>query len=48
MTGLNKDQVKTLREDHHIYMTSNGKINLSGVTEENMDYVATAIIKVTK
>merc|ERR1712226_1561651 len=47
-TGLNKDQVITLREDHHIYFTLDGRISVAGVSSGNVDYLADAIHDVTK
>lgn len=47
-TGLNKDQVITLREDHHIYFTLDGRISVAGVSSDNVDYLADAIHDVTK
>lgn len=29
-TGLTKEQVLALREKHHVYLLSNGRISLSG------------------
>jgi len=40
-------QVKALKEEHHIYITGDGRISMAGVTTKNVDYVATAIHKVT-
>lgn len=46
--GINKDQVSKLREVHHIYMTSDGRISMAGVTKGNASYIANAIHEVTK
>jgi len=43
---LSKDQVETLIKKHAIYLTSDGRINLSGMTQESLSYVAGAIIAV--
>ena len=32
-----------LREQHHIYMTRDGRINIAGVSTESIDYIAKAI-----
>ena len=47
-TGLSKDQVQRLRDDHHIYLTGDGRVSMAGVNKNNVDYVAGAIHEVTK
>lgn len=47
-TGMNKDMVETLKKDYHIYLTTDGRISISGLTTSNIDYVADAFHKVTK
>lgn len=47
-SGLNKDQVMTMREKHHIYCTLDGRISMAGVTNSNVDYIANAIHDVSK
>lgn len=42
-TGLTPQQVKYMREKYHIYMTSNGRISMAGLTESTIKYVADAI-----
>ena len=46
-TGLSKDQVNTLREDHHIYMTMDGRISIAGLNTKNLDRIAAAFHEVT-
>jgi aspartate/tyrosine/aromatic aminotransferase len=41
--GLDEDQVRFLRETHAIYMPDNGRINVAGLNESNIDYVAKAL-----
>ncbi len=36
------DAVERLREKHHIYMTSDSRMNLAGIMPDNVDYVAAA------
>jgi hypothetical protein len=36
-------QVKFLINDYHIYLMSDGRINMCGITTKNADYVAGAI-----
>lgn len=46
-TGLSKDQVKSLIEEHSVYLTNDGRISMAGVTTKNVGYLASAIHKVT-
>ena len=45
-SGLNPDQVKTLKENHSIYIVGSGRINVAGMTKTNMDSLCTAIAEV--
>lgn len=45
-SGLTKDQVETLREQHAIYIVGSGRINVAGLTPSNVDHVAEAISQV--
>ena len=45
-SGLNKEQVQALREDHAIYIVGSGRVNVAGMTEANMDQLCTAIASV--
>lgn len=42
-SGLTAKQVDYLTEKYHIYMTRNGRISLSGINTNNIDYIADAI-----
>ena len=42
-TGLSKEQVETLREEHAIYVVGSGRINVAGLTSKNIGRVAEAI-----
>ena len=33
-------------EEYHIYMTKNGRISVSGLTDKNVEYVANSIKEV--
>lgn len=44
--GLSKNQVDRLREEYAIYMPSNGRINLAGLNNQNIEYVAKALLSV--
>ena len=37
-----------MRDEHHIYMTNDGRISMAGVTTKNVDYLSAALHKVTK
>ncbi|KAG5289285.1 aspartate aminotransferase [Histoplasma ohiense] len=47
-TGLTKKQIKTLREDYHIYMLESGRASISGLTTNNVKYVASAFDAVVR
>ena len=47
-SGLSKDQVNTLINEHHIYLTQDGRISMAGVTSKNVQYLAQCIHEVTK
>lgn len=42
-TGLNEKQVEHLVKHYHIYLLRSGRINMCGLNENNLDYVAKAI-----
>lgn len=42
-TGMTSQQVKYLRERYHIYMTSNGRMSMAGLTTRTVDLVADAM-----
>lgn len=42
-TGLTERQVEHLVNHYHIYMLRSGRINMCGLNEHNLDYVANAI-----
>ncbi len=43
LLGVPSTTVEALRTRHHIYMTSDSRINLAGIMPDNVAYVATAI-----
>lgn len=45
-SGLNKDQVAKLRDEHAIYIVGSGRINVAGMTENNMAKIIDAIAAV--
>jgi aspartate/tyrosine/aromatic aminotransferase len=42
LLGVSPAAVERLREKHHIYMTSDSRMNLAGIMPGNVDYVAAA------
>jgi len=42
LLGVSAQAVDRLREKHHIYMTSDSRMNLAGIMPHNVDYVAAA------
>lgn len=42
-TGLTLDQVEWLRSERHIYMTSDGRVNVVGLNDANMNAVCNAV-----
>ena len=47
LTGLSSEQVDALREDYGIYLIGDGRMNVAGLTEDNIDAFADALIAVT-
>ncbi|MSR82360.1 MAG: aspartate/tyrosine/aromatic aminotransferase [Candidatus Latescibacteria bacterium] len=45
-SGLNKEQVETLRQVHGIYIVGGGRINVAGMTRQNMEPLCSAIAAV--
>lgn len=41
--GLNENQVMRLREQYGIYLVESGRLNLAGLSEDNISYVSNAI-----
>jgi aspartate/tyrosine/aromatic aminotransferase len=46
MTGLTTEQVDVLREKHSVYMVRSGRINVAGMTPDNIDALCQAIASV--
>lgn len=44
--GVSTEQVETLKKDFGIYMVSSGRINVAGITEDNVDYIAASVARV--
>lgn len=47
-TGLSTQQVARLRAKHHVYLMSNGRASLSGVSPVNVSYIAQAFVEVIR
>ncbi len=45
-SGLNKQQVERLKNEYAIYIVGSGRINVAGMTEDNMDRLCEAIVAV--
>jgi aspartate/tyrosine/aromatic aminotransferase len=45
-SGLTPDQVRRLREEHAIYVVGSGRINVAGMTEQNIETLCRAIAQV--
>lgn len=43
---LNTAQIQRLRDEHHIYMPGDGRINVAGISRRNVEYVAQALAAV--
>lgn len=48
LAGLSPAEVQELQETYHVYMVNSGRIALSGLTSENLDYVADSLAEVMK
>jgi aspartate/tyrosine/aromatic aminotransferase len=46
LTGLDAAAIATLRERHHVYVPPDGRINVAGVSEANVDRVADSLVSV--
>jgi len=47
-SGLTAEHVDKLRDQHHVYLTKDGRISIAGVTTGNVEYIAKAIVDVTR
>jgi aspartate/tyrosine/aromatic aminotransferase len=43
LLGLDDARVTALRERHHIYMPQDGRVNVAGISDDNVDCVARAV-----
>jgi aspartate/tyrosine/aromatic aminotransferase len=47
-SGLTPEQVRRLREEYSIYVVGSGRINVAGMTEENMVPLCSAIANILR
>ncbi len=43
LLGLPQADIARLRDEHHVYMPPDGRVNVAGISDANVDYVADAI-----
>ncbi|MGF1687911.1 aspartate/tyrosine/aromatic aminotransferase [Photobacterium japonica] len=48
VTGLSPEQIGRLRDEHAIYAVGDGRINIAGLQEHQLDYVANALLTVSR
>ena len=46
--GINKAQIERLREEYAIYIVGSSRVNVAGVSKDNIDYFADAVAAVLK
>lgn len=46
--GITPEQVNKLVNEHHVYLTQDGRISVAGITDENVDHLAKSLHEVTK
>ena len=46
--GISPEQVEQLKNEHHVYLTKDGRISVAGVTPDNVKYLAQSLHAVTK
>ena len=44
--GITVEQVRALQTQHHVYMTDDSRVNIAGLRQQNIEYVAQAIARV--
>ena len=45
-SGLDRDQVGRLRDEHSVYLVASGRLNVAGMTPDNMPVLCDAIAAV--
>jgi len=46
--GVTTEEVRALRDKHHVYMTDDSRINIAGLSADNIPYFAQAVAQVLK
>jgi len=46
--GVNLDQVQSLVNDYSIYLVNSSRINVAGINDSNIDYLANSLATVLK
>ncbi|TMO88815.1 amino acid aminotransferase [Pseudoalteromonas ruthenica] len=46
--GINKEQIERLQKEYSIYIVGSSRVNVAGVSKDNIDYFADAVAAVTK
>ncbi len=44
--GVTPEQVAALKRDYGVYLVDTGRINVCGITQDNVDYLANSIAAV--
>ena len=44
--GINKEQIQRLKTDFGVYMVDSSRMNVAGITAENVEYLADSIAAV--
>jgi aspartate aminotransferase len=45
LLGLDAAGIARLRDEHHVYVPPDGRMNVAGISDGNVDYVATAVAR---
>ena len=46
--GITAEQVQRVKQDFGVYMVNSSRINVAGITAENVDYLAESIAAVVR
>lgn len=46
--GISGEQIKQLRQDYGIYIVGSSRINIAGINETSLDYLADSLMSVMK
>jgi aspartate/tyrosine/aromatic aminotransferase len=48
LLGLTTVSIQRLRDEHHVYVPPDGRMNVAGISDQNVDYVADAVTALLK